>query len=203
MTVSRQTPTGRPPNRRRLRAVSPVIATILLVAIVVVLAAVLYVVVGGLARTSVKDPLGSELYVGPAAQVIGTARTSTFCQSGHFCYSIPIDEVGQGISFGDVSFEVRSPSGSVHVVTQNFAQLSIVNDKNGVDAYSKVAKNGAFEVTGWQKFGAGTTASTPLSNLQTIWLQFGNTKASPFGQGNSVEVLGEGPFSGSMTVGLP
>jgi flagellin-like protein len=43
-------------RRRNLRGVSPIIATILLVAITVVLAAVLYVLVSGLTRTGVSTP---------------------------------------------------------------------------------------------------------------------------------------------------
>jgi hypothetical protein len=168
-----------------------------------VLASVLYVVIAGLAHTSASTPLGSAFYAGPASGIIGTAQTNAYCQTGHYCYSIPIDEAGSGVSIGDLNYVVREASGTVHIVTQNSAQLSIVNDKNIVEAYSKIAKNGAFEVTAWQKLASGTTSSTPLSDLQTIWLQFGNTKTSPFGQGDTLEVLGTGSFSGSVTISLP
>jgi len=187
----------------RGKAVSPIIAMILLVAITVVLAAVLYVMITGLANTTTTKPLGSAFYAGPASQTVGTAQTNAYCQTKHYCYSVAIDEVGQGLTFGDLNFVVHSATGSVHIVTQNFAQISVVNDKNAVQAFSKIAKNGAFEVTAWQTYSAGTTVGTPLSDLQTIWIQFGNTKTSPFGLGETLEVIGTGSFSGSVVIGLP
>jgi flagellin-like protein len=185
------------------RAVSPIIATILLVAITVVLAAVLYVVITGFAHTSTPKPLGSAFFAGPAVQSVGTAQTNAFCQNKHFCYSIPIAEADSGLTLGELGFVVHTATGSVHIVAQSFAQVSIVNDKNVVQAFTKIAKNGALDVTAWQNYAPGTTGSTPLSNLQTIWLQFGNTKASPFGQQQALEVLGTGSFSGSVVISLP
>jgi len=193
---------GRVRFRGRRKAVSPIIAVILLVAITVVLAAVLYVMVSGLAHTTSTVPLGTAFYAGPAAQTVGTAQTNAFCQNHHYCYSIAIDEADHGVNFGDLKFVVHSPTGSVHKVTQSFAQLSVVNDKNSVQAYTKIAKNGPFEVTAWQSLSAGTSLGTPLTNLQTIWVQFGNTVVSPFGQGETLEVIGTGSFSGSVTVAL-
>lgn len=189
--------------RARRTAVSPIIATILLVAITVVLAAVLYVVISGYGHTSASKPLGAAFFAGPASPIVGTAQTNAFCQTSHYCYSIPIEDAGPGVTFGDLNFVVHTATGSVHKVVQSFAQLSIVNDKNVVQAFSKIAKNGAFEVTAWQSFAAGTTSSTPLTDLQTIWLQFGNTKASPFSQGEALEVIGTGSFSGSVVINLP
>jgi flagellin-like protein len=187
----------------RRKAVSPIIATILLVAITVVLAAVLYVMISGLSHNTAATPLGTAFFAGPASETVGSAQTNTYCQNHHFCYSIPIDEAGQGVTFGDLNFVVHTSTGSDHVVTQNFAQLSVVSDKNAVQAFSKIAKNSAFAVTAWQAFSPGTSSGTPLSDLQTIWIQFGNTHVSPFGQGETLEVIGTGTFSGSVVVDLP
>jgi flagellin-like protein len=189
--------------RARRSAVSPIIATILLVAITVVLAAVLYVMIIGYGHTTASKPLGTAFFAGPASPIVGTAQTNAFCQTKHYCYSIPIQEAGEGVTLGDLTFVVHTDTGSVHIVAQNFAQLSIVNEKNVVQASSKIAKNAAFAVTAWQSFSVGTTAGTALSSLQTIWVQFGNTKASPFGQQEALEVIGTGSFSGSVVISLP
>lgn len=195
-------------RRRRFRgqrtAVSPIIATILLVAIAVVLAAVTYVLVTHEVHGVGAVPLGYEFYAGPASPgTVGTAATNAFCAKSHYCYSIPIDEAGGDLDLSDVNFKVLEATGSPHVVSKNFAQLSIVNLKNSVIALTKISKNVAFVVTQWQTFGAGVSGSTPLSDQQMIWLQFGNTAQSPFGQGDMLEVLGVGSFTGSLEVALP
>jgi len=189
--------------QERRKAVSPIIATILLVAVTVVLAAVLYVMIIGFAHTSATKPLGTEFFAGPATATVGTSQTNAFCENNHYCYSIPIEESGQGVTFGDLNFVVHTATGSVHIVTQNYAQISVVSDRNVVQAYSKIDKNGAFDVTAWQSFSPGTSGTTPLTSLQTIWVQFGNTKISPFDQGRTLEVIGTGSFAGSVVIDLP
>ena len=51
-------------RKKGRRGVSPIIATILLVAITVVLAAVLYILISGLTKAPGNTPLGSALAVG-------------------------------------------------------------------------------------------------------------------------------------------
>ncbi|MGI0129401.1 MAG: archaellin/type IV pilin N-terminal domain-containing protein [Thermoplasmata archaeon] len=180
------------------------IATILLVAITVVLAAVLYLVVSNESHGSASVPLGSELYAGPAsAGIVGTPATNAFCQKSHYCYSVPIDEAGGGLVVGEVNLEVLAATGAAHVVSKSFAAISIVDEKNAVVASSKISKNAVFTVTQWQRYGAGYSVHTSLSDLQMIWVQFGNTASSPFHQGYSLQILGVGSFSGSVGVALP
>jgi len=181
-----------------------VIAIILLVAITVVLAAVLYVLVAGLVHTGTAAvPLGTAFYAGPAGQFTGTKTTKSYCESGHFCYSVPIDQVGSGLVLGNLNFRVIESTGSIHVVSANYAMISIVNESGTVVAYTEVSKNTAFVVTDWEKYTKGDTYATPLTDSQVIWVQFGNTKTSPFDQGMSLQVLGSDGYSGSVTVSLP
>ena len=70
--TSKRNRTG-PLARRSKRAVSPIIATILLVAITVVLAAVLYVLVSGLTKTSTSTPY--ELGMAETGSNTGTTDT--------------------------------------------------------------------------------------------------------------------------------
>jgi flagellin-like protein len=189
---------------RPRRAVSPIIGIILLVAITVVLAAVLYELVAQEAHGSASVPLGSEFAAGPVhSGTVGSAATNAFCATKHYCYAIPIVEAGGGLTLGDLTFRVAEATGSTHIVSKNYAQISIVTQQNKVVAFTKVAKNAAFAVSDWKTFAAGTSANSPLSDQQTIWLQFGNTAQSPFGQGDQVQIFGTGSFSGSVTVALP
>ena len=64
-------------RRANKKGVSPIIATILLVAITVVLAAVLYVLISGLTRGPGNTPLGSAMAVGSS-----TAGTSYLAAGG-------------------------------------------------------------------------------------------------------------------------
>jgi flagellin-like protein len=196
---------SRTPARRRrsTRAVSPIIATILLVAIAVVLAAVLYVLVSGLAHGSSDQPLAGAFYAGPAAQVVGSTALNAFCQSKHYCYSVPIDIAQSGLVLGDLEFKVVTASGVVHVVSENYGKIAIVNDQNVVEAYTQVAKNTPLEETSWEKFAAGVKSGSTVLPSETIWVQFGNTKTSPYGQGFTLEVVGTGAFTGTESIQLP
>jgi flagellin-like protein len=190
--------------RRHGKAVSPIVAVLLLVAISVVLAAVLYAIAVDETRASVTVPIGTALAAGPASSVIvGTAASNAFCQKSHYCYSIPIDEAGSGLTIGDLNLRVLAATGSPHIVSKNFAKISIVDLKNGVVASTQISKNSAFVVTDWQTLAAGESATTPMSDQQAIWVQFGNTATSPAHAGYSLEILGVGTFSGSIGIALP
>jgi len=187
---------------RPRRGVSPIIATILLVAIVVVLASVVYLVVAQFASSGVgATPLGTALAAGPATGSVGTPASNAFCQKSHFCYSIPIQSVAR-VTLGDLVLHVTLPSGADRIVTTNYARISVVNDRNVALAYTQVGKNSPFVVTSWEHLASGTTTGTLLNSTLTIWVQFGNTVTAPFGQGLSFEMVGTGPFSGVVVVPL-
>jgi flagellin-like protein len=192
------------PRRRGQRGVSPILAMILVVAIVVVLAAVLYVVVAGIGTHPVGGiPLGTAFLAGPAAQQTGTKATNSYCATGHFCYSVPVDEAGAGLAIGDLSFRVLTATSEPRIVSENHAQVSLVATTGAVLASTEVSKNQPFVVTGWSTLSKGTTDGTTLSSLITIWVQFGNTKTSPFDQGLSLEVVGSNGYAGVVTISLP
>jgi flagellin-like protein len=187
---------------RRQRAVSPILAIILLLAVTVVLAATLFLVVSQYTRNTPTTPIGSLFLAGPATPSTGTPQTNSYCQSSHYCYAIQIDMVSGGLTLGDLSFRVVNQDNVPHVVTKNFAKISVVGPMDSVLADSQVTKNHPFVVTSWQVFSHGVSRSTPTSDLQVIWVQFGNTASSPAGQGYSLEVLGQGSFSGSESIPL-
>src|SRR3989442_5495400 len=99
----------RPPIRSDREGVSPVIATILLVAITVVLAAVLYVMVSGLLT-----PVGN----GP--QIIGVVLSKTGDGKN---WSLEIASTPLGLTPGTVHLQLISPGGQT-AVYKTFSALS-------------------------------------------------------------------------------
>jgi flagellin-like protein len=196
---------GRTFRRRRGRSgVSPIIAMILLVAIVVVLAAVLYVLVGGLVHTNASAvPLGTAFYAGPAGKFIGTTASKSYCEANHYCYSVPIDEVGKGLVIGNLNFRVLESTGAIHVVAANYAMIAIVDSTSAVIASTEVSKKASFVVTDWTTYSKGQSANTLVTDTQVIWVQFGSTSTSPFGEGMTLQVLGANGYSGSVSISLP
>src|SRR5580658_5028567 len=109
-------------RKARKRGVSPIIATILLVAITVVLAAVLYVLVAGLTHGPGTTPIGSAFATGHptggtcaagSAQTLGAAPITGGCKAGDFTYTLTVET--STVSMGSVLFEVRTGSGTVYM----------------------------------------------------------------------------------------
>ena len=103
-------------RKARKRAVSPIIATILLVAITVVLAAVLYVLISGLTHGPSSAPLGTNFSWGSPNNATGTTNTLG-CSSGvgittKFCYTIQIAGAGGGVSTSNVLLSLRNSGGA-------------------------------------------------------------------------------------------
>ncbi|HTT15609.1 MAG TPA: archaellin/type IV pilin N-terminal domain-containing protein [Thermoplasmata archaeon] len=188
---------------RHGRGVSPIIAMILLVAIVVVLAAVLYVLVIGVVHGPGEVPLGTAFYAGPAGKLVGTSSSNAYCQTNHYCYSVPIDSAEQGLTISNVGFTVDTASGTPHVVTKNYARIALVSGVGTVLAYTEVSNKQAFVVTSWAKLSSGVTDQTPLTTELTIWVQFGATATSPYGTGLSLAALGQNGYSGVVSIALP
>ena len=104
---------GRGWRKAKKRGVSPIIATILLVAITVVLAAVLYVLISGLTRGPGNTPLGTAFAWGSQKNVTtpsgGTLPTGC-ALTAHSCYSIEIASASN-LGTSDLNFALRGPTG--------------------------------------------------------------------------------------------
>jgi len=97
-------------RKARKRAVSPIIATILLVAITVVLAAVLYVLISGLTHGTGSAPLGTNF--GWGTPINDTGVTTLGCAATTFyCYGIEIN-VGGGLTVSNFILSLKNPTGS-------------------------------------------------------------------------------------------
>jgi archaeal type IV pilus assembly protein PilA len=194
-------------RKRPSRAVSPIIATILLVAVAVVLAAILYVLVSGLVHGPGSTPIGSAFAAGhPAtstcaagsAQSLGASPISGGCKAGDFIYTLTVES--STVSLGSVLFVVKTASGGVYSGGSASSSFALIDVTNHVAALSVTGATMAMTTT-WQAYGLTTTAptytpSSALTNLHIIVIDMGS--ASPTtGQGLKLVALGTGSFSGA------
>jgi flagellin-like protein len=200
-------------RKARKRGVSPIIATILLVAITVVLAAVLYVLISGLTGGGVgSKPIGTAITVGPnpspGATVCATGFTFAVngCLATHYVYTLTIES--SSVNFGNVLFQVKTGGGAVFVATGS-GGFSVMNISGKVAAQFAAPGNamamtsGGFSVYSATAGACGITAvlcssTSALTNLYTIVIDMGT--ANPSGQGDQFTILGNSGFTGTTGV---
>ncbi|MCI4357976.1 MAG: type IV pilin [Thermoplasmata archaeon] len=173
------------------RGVSPIIATILLVAITVVLAAVLYVLISGLTRGPGNTPIGSAFAVSSA--------TDGVCSVG-FCYTFTIQTASSGVSANSLKFQVQSSGG---VITA-FTNVRLIDVSNcAVGAYTTLWTAGAPATpTGGPASCAGGTpglTSQVSSGDQLILASTTSFNAA----GYVFVVIGTGSYSGTIQAAIP
>jgi flagellin-like protein len=201
-------------RKARKRAVSPIIATILLVAITVVLAAVLYVLISGLTHGPGSTPIGSAFTTGHvlsgtcgagSAQTLGAAAITGGCKAGDFIYTLTVET--STVTFGSVLFEVKSASGGVDTNGGASSSFAVLDVTSHVAAISVTGATIAMTAK-WPGYGLTTTTptykdSTPLTNLFVIVIDGGSATPTT-GQGLTFVVQGTGSFSGATApVSLP
>lgn len=183
------------------RAVSPIIATILLVAITVVLAAVLYVLISGLTHGPGNTPIGSAFTAGnPTAATKCTAANVPVegcVAAGDYVYQVTIES--STVTFASVVFEVKASTGSVFAATTD-AGVSVITTSSTVAASWTVTAAStplAMPSSGWTTFGAGISGTTPLTNFYTIVVDVGSV--NPSGVGLTFNGIGAGSYSGTTS----
>jgi flagellin-like protein len=201
-------------RKARKRGVSPIIATILLVAITVVLAAVLYVLISGLTSGGVgSKPIGSAFTAGnpiastctsTSAQTIAAAAITGGCKSGDFIYTLTVES--STVNFGSVLFEVKTAAGTIatSTVSASFAVLNIAQQVCAISVFT--ATSGFAMSSTWANYGLTTTptfsSSSPLTGLYTIVIDMGSATATT-GTGLTFVTLGTGGYSGTTSLSLP
>jgi flagellin-like protein len=181
-------------RKNKKRAVSPIIATILLVAITVVLAAVLYILISGLTKGPGNTPLGTAFGWGPGANVTAATAATGCAAASKECYSLEIASAGGGIAANQISFTARTPSG---------AALAMTNGATGW-TMTLVSVAGAAITATWTASGncVGAGCSTPLASGQTLVMYCGGATASL--SGDVILAVGQGSYQGTVaTQGLP
>ncbi len=188
-------------RKARKRGVSPIIATILLVAITVVLAAVLYVLISGLTRGPGNTPIGSAMATGS-----GQAG-STYVQSAVTYYpeTFSIQSASSGVTANSLKFQMQNSGSSIISYT-----LVGLIDVSGcwVGTYSAAA--------GWTQtvtanaggVPAGVTAcagspalTAQISSGDELYLVVPTT--NPAASGNTLVVIGTGSYSGTINAAIP
>jgi flagellin-like protein len=202
-------------RKARKRGVSPIIATILLVAITVVLAAVLYVLISGLTGGGVgSKPIGSAFSAGSPISgkcitgdtyALVTMTTTTYgCLAGDYIYTLTVETTGA--AFGNVLFEVKTATGTIDTTAgaNGFTVLTIGSLVAAQSpAYTTLAMTGPFSTynTGSVCNTNTCTTSTPWSSIYTIMIDMGTV--NPVGTGLTFVAVGTAGYSGTTSLALP
>jgi flagellin-like protein len=184
-------------RKARKRGVSPIIATILLVAITVVLAAVLYVLISGLTHGTGSAPLGTNFSWGQPDNVTGstiqtpsgTALTCTATVT--FCYSIEIAGVGGGLTTSSITLALRSASGST-VAWPGAAVVYLVSP-----TVTKAVATYTISTSSWANT-ALTGFTGTLAGGFSIVISTGAVTAAGGLYGESIVAIGGNGYSGSV-----
>lgn len=184
------------------RAVSPIIATILLVAITVVLAAVLYVLVSGLTHGPGAPPIEESFLISSplAGRCWAGGVTNHICgTTGDQLFNLTI-QMATSVTFGDVLLEVKTSANGVY---KNPLAAAFAIMKAGVAtpvAYYSVAASAGLAMKSSFTAAAGYSLATPITT--SMWVVVGTGTAATSwtaGQGNYVTVVGTGHYSGSTS----
>ena len=186
-------------RKSRKRGVSPIIATILLVAITVVLAAVLYVLISGLTKGPGSTPIGTAFAAGnpTAGTCTGPQVTAHQCAvAGNEIFTLTIEQ--STVTMSSILLEVKNPGGSAfaNTLAAGFAIMPITGTTP--NAYYSVAPGAGLAMSSQFTYTAPFSGSSPISTTMTITVDTGIAAASwTPGAGNYFIALGIGSYSGS------
>jgi archaeal type IV pilus assembly protein PilA len=174
------------------RGVSPIIATILLVAITVVLAAVLYILISGLTKGPGNTPLGTALAMStPNPGTNGTANI----------YTIGITP-SSGLTAASLNFQVLSSTGAIQVLPAGSTVTILGPQACLVAIYTFATQSwGNGPVTAANHCTPVGTTSTVLTSGMQVILSTAATNLQ--GTGATLSAVGVSSFSGTVTVSLP
>jgi archaeal type IV pilus assembly protein PilA len=190
-------------RKAQKRAVSPIIATILLVAITVVLAAVLYVLISGLTHGPGSTPIGTAFAAGnPVPSNTGWTGASSACattsttlaaaiKTSDYVYTLTVES--STVSMGSVLLQVKTATGTFAAAAVGFYVTNI----GGLVAACAAGLTGSMSSAAQFVFptDVGATSATPLTTVYTISIDMG--AASPTGQGYTFDAAGQGSYSGT------
>ena len=167
-------------RKARKRGVSPIIATILLVAITVVLAAVLYVLISSLTTGGASTvPIGTTFTLGAATQSTSSSSCNAHTSPGD-CYSLSNQSAGSSATTGNIHFSVLlSGTG------QTGWTVNLVSDTGTV-------------LTHFAAGGTSWSATYSFNSTQTIFVDSASSMS-----GMSLQAIGVGALSGTESYALP
>jgi flagellin-like protein len=171
--MNMRTRTTRRWRQKGARGVSPIIATILLVAITVVLAAVLYILISGLTKGPGNTPIGTALAAGAVNASGGMTWSNMIFQ---------VQTAAGAGAVGPTTLTTTNAAGSCNLATYTFATAS----------WGAPAANVCAGVT--TGGGALVVAGAQMQMISTANLN---------NAGNVLVVVGQGTFSGTSNIGVP
>jgi len=170
-------------RKKGRRGVSPIIATILLVAITVVLAAVLYILISGLTKAPGNTPLGSALAVGTPTSANGLTYTMTITPSS-------------GLTPAGMTFEVTSSTGTILGVGTTLTVVGVTGCLMAIYTFSS---------NSWAAATGGTACATASTSVVlTSGMQFSLVVTpTQTGLSDKLVAVGTGSFGGQVSTALP
>jgi archaeal type IV pilus assembly protein PilA len=179
-------------RKARKRGVSPIIATILLVAITVVLAAVLYVLISGLTSGGASSvPIGTTFAFGTPTQSSITACGTT--PPAGSCYSVGVQSAGTSATTANIHFGLLKSGSGVAFNTVQVLGLG-----------GAVQATFTYSATGGSWSAGAATLPMSFSSTQTLLVNGVLASGTPAViEGDSLEAIGVGSISGSISVVLP
>jgi len=164
-------------RKKGQRGVSPIIATILLVAITVVLAAVLYMLISGLTKGPGNTPLGTAL-------TLGTPKENSV--AGKFWYNFTVQAAGGGLIMNNLNFQIQSSGGALLAPQAGWVLNVLGLSGATVSSYTMTAGT-------WASGGTTPVSSSMIVSLQTQTSMSGNTFVTS----------GTGSFQGTVNTAIP
>jgi flagellin-like protein len=180
-------------RQKGARGVSPIIATILLVAITVVLAAVLYILISGLTKGPGNTPLGTALAVGAVQEA-----TSGTGAGQHWYYNTSVQSASGGMTWSNMIFQVQTAAGAgatgpTTLTTTNAAgSCNVATYTFSTATWAAPAANVCAGVT--TGGGALVVGGAQMQMISTTNLN---------NAGNNLIAVGQGSFSGTSNIALP
>jgi len=189
-------------RKARKRGVSPIIATILLVAITVVLAAVLYVLISGLTHGAGSAPLGTNF--GWGAPINDTGVTALGCAApvtpAHYCYGVELN-VGGSLTTSNFVLSLKNPTGSTVAWPAGVSGAATACGANTVPCISLVTPTSTTPVAWYSITASGWTTVTPFTGVipsgSSIVLYFGTAGATGL-LGDQLVAVGASGYSGTV-----
>jgi flagellin-like protein len=175
------------------RGVSPIIATILLVAITVVLAAVLYILISGLTKGPGNTPIGTALAIGTVNEASSGSGVTA-----KFYYNTTVQTASGGMTWSNMIFQIQSSSGSA------VAGPTTITATNSAESCNVATYT--FSTAVWSTPAAGACAAGTLGGSAlvaggaAILMQSTANLAS---LGYNLVIVGQGSYSGTATFSIP
>jgi archaeal type IV pilus assembly protein PilA len=172
------------------RGVSPIIATILLVAITVVLAAVLYILISGLTKGPGNTPIGSAFALG----TINEASAGT-----NYYYNTTVQSASTSMTWSDMIFQIQNSGGGV--VTTGPTTITVTNSAGSCNVATYTFSTAAWTVPATH-CASGTTGGSALIGAGGAGVDF-LSSVNFDAAGYSLVVVGQSVYSGTATFAIP